>query len=99
MQVVQLDRVMMISGQRIFNRLFCRSVIREQRFKMAEEVTLALVGDLMMGRLVDAALSRHGLRHVWGNFQPLLSGGLGKNQLVAGNLECASMSNLAVSVE
>jgi len=56
---------------------------------MGEELTLALMGDLMMGRLVDAALSRHGLRHVWGNFQPLLSGGLGRNQLVAGNLECA----------
>ena len=59
---------------------------------MSEQLALVLVGDLMMGRVVDAALSKHGLRHVWGNFQPLMSGGLARNQIVAGNLECASAS-------
>lgn len=55
-----------------------------------ERLSLVLVGDLMLGRCVNEALTKNGLRHVWGNFQPLLSGGLGKNQIVAGNLECAS---------
>eukprot|EP00210_Caulerpa_lentillifera_P007058 g6751.t2 len=54
-----------------------------------ERLSLVLVGDLMLGRCVNEALTKNGLRHVWGNFQQLLSGGLGKNQIVAGNLECA----------
>lgn len=57
---------------------------------MGDELTLVLAGDLMFGRVIEEALNKHGLRHVWGNVQPLMSGGLGKNQIVAANLECAS---------
>eukprot|EP00210_Caulerpa_lentillifera_P001553 g1491.t1 len=43
----------------------------------------------MLGRSVNEALTKHGLRHVWGNFQQFLNGAMGENQIVAGNLECA----------
>lgn len=55
-----------------------------------EPLALVLVGDVMLGRSVNEALTKHGLRHVWGNFQQFLNGGMGENQIVAGNLECAS---------
>ncbi|GMH32812.1 hypothetical protein BSKO_00646 [Bryopsis sp. KO-2023] len=52
-------------------------------------VSLVLLGDLMLGREVDYALGKVGVRHVWGNFLPLLSGGQSEHQVVAANLEVA----------
>jgi hypothetical protein len=63
---------------------------------MNRKLALVLVGDVMLGRIVDESLTAlprqlHG--GVWGDVLPLLQGGMaagaGEEQLVAGNLECA----------
>ena len=63
---------------------------------MSGKLALVLVGDVMLGRIVDESLTAlprqlHG--GVWGDVLPLLQGGMaageGEEQLVAGNLECA----------
>ena len=63
---------------------------------MSRRLALVLVGDVMLGRIVDESLTAlprqlHG--GVWGDVLPLLKGGMvagvGEEQLVAGNLECA----------
>ena len=53
-----------------------------------------MLGDVMLGRLVDEALTAvaDGGVSVWGDTLPLLQGGLappGGLQIVTGNLECA----------
>ena len=63
---------------------------------MSGGVALVLLGDVMLGRVVDEALTvlrpaQH-MHRVWGDCLPLLRGGMaatGEQQLVAGNLECA----------
>jgi len=52
-------------------------------------LSLVLLGDLMLGRIVNDALTKHDRQQVWGNFLPLLRGTEGSEQLVGGNLECA----------
>jgi hypothetical protein len=62
---------------------------------MSRRLALVLVGDVMLGRIVDESLTAlprqlHG--GVWGDVLPLLKGGMvagvGEEQLVAGNLVC-----------
>ena len=63
---------------------------------MSRRLALVLVGDVMLGRIVDeslTALPRQLHDGVWGDVLPLLKvgmvAGVGEEQLVAGNLECA----------
>jgi poly-gamma-glutamate synthesis protein (capsule biosynthesis protein) len=51
---------------------------------MIRPVTLALTGDVMLGRKVDEALRHCGPTHPWGNLLPLLS----EADLTVVNLEC-----------
>lgn len=57
---------------------------------MGKEMALILLGDLMLGRNVDKDLSRSGVRQIWGNCLPLLTGGLAEQQVLAANLDCTS---------
>ena len=60
-------------------------------------LALVMLGDVMLGRLVDEGLSALGAQHatVWGDTLPLLQGGMAAegqgeaHQIVTGNLECA----------
>ncbi|PRW20840.1 poly-gamma-glutamate biosynthesis isoform A [Chlorella sorokiniana] len=63
---------------------------------MSRNLALVLLGDCMLGRIVDESLTAlpRQLSGVWGDTLPLLQGGLadaaaGEEQLVAANLECA----------
>ncbi len=51
----------------------------------APPVTLALAGDVMLGRLVDQAIARKGFAYPWGDLLPVLH----RVQLFCINLECA----------
>jgi len=57
-------------------------------------LSIVMLGDVMLGRLVDEGLSAMqdaGL-FLWGDTLPLLQGGMAQNgglQIVTGNLECA----------
>jgi poly-gamma-glutamate synthesis protein (capsule biosynthesis protein) len=51
---------------------------------MNRPVTLALTGDVMLGRAVDETLQRLGPTHPWGDLQPLLN----EVDLTIVNLEC-----------
>lgn len=58
------------------------------------DVALVLLGDVMVGRIVDESLALPGQQEaVWGDFLPLLQGGVCTTPeeacLVTGNLECA----------
>ena len=48
-------------------------------------ITIALTGDVMLGRLVNEALEREGPEHVWGGMLPALR----RADLLLVNLECA----------
>lgn len=52
---------------------------------MARPFTLALAGDVMLGRLVNRAIAEHGFAYPWGNVLPLLR----QADLFGVNLECA----------
>jgi hypothetical protein len=60
---------------------------------MAEGLALVMLGDVMLGRVVDASLALPGQQEaIWGDFLSLLQGGVrgqGEDWLVTGNLECA----------
>ena len=64
---------------------------------MSRSLALVLLGDCMLGRIVDeslTALPRQRAGGIWGSTLPLLQGGLasataGEAQVVAANLECA----------
>jgi len=51
---------------------------------MSRPITLALTGDVMLGRKVDEALARFGPLYPWGDMLPLLKGA----DLTVVNLEC-----------
>jgi len=51
----------------------------------SSSLTLAIAGDVMLGRLVDKALAERGAGHVWGDVLPLLSSA----DAFLINLECA----------
>ncbi|KAL4424873.1 hypothetical protein ABPG77_002096 [Micractinium sp. CCAP 211/92] len=60
----------------------------------SRNLALVMLGDCMLGRVVDESLSAlpAQLERVWGDVLPLLQGGMalpGEGQLVAANLECA----------
>lgn len=52
-------------------------------------VTLALVGDVMLGRMVDAAIAARGFGYPWGDVLPILQ----RADLFLINLECALTSH------
>lgn len=56
----------------------------------AESLTIALAGDVMLGRLVNEALREHGWGYPWGDLMPLLHGA----DAFLINLECALTSRL-----
>ena len=63
---------------------------------MSRNLALVMLGDCMLGRLVDESLTAlpSQLSGMWGDALPLLQGGMvdvpaGEQQLVAANLECA----------
>ncbi|KAI7835566.1 hypothetical protein COHA_010545 [Chlorella ohadii] len=63
---------------------------------MSRNLALVILGDCMLGRIVDESLTAlpRQLSGVWGDTLPLLQGGMadaaaGEEQLVAANLECA----------
>jgi len=61
----------------------CRE-IRYQELPIADQgITLAITGDVMLGRGVDQAVATHGYRYPWGNMLPDLT----KNDLLLVNLE------------
>jgi poly-gamma-glutamate capsule biosynthesis protein CapA/YwtB (metallophosphatase superfamily) len=55
---------------------------------MTEPVTIAVTGDVMLGRLVNRAIQVRGHEYVWGNILPLLKDA----DLTLVNLECALTS-------
>ncbi len=60
---------------------------------MAETIKIALTGDIMLGRLVNDAISLYGYKYPWGNVLPLLQ----KNDFNLINLETTlTKSNQAV---
>src|SRR5215210_4123599 len=48
-------------------------------------LTLALVGDVMLGRVVNRMIAEHGFAHPWGDFLPAVRGA----ECFLINLECA----------
>jgi len=63
---------------------------------MSRNLALVMLGDCMLGRIVDESLTAlpRQLSSIWGDTLPLLQGGMadaaaGEEQLVAANLECA----------
>ena len=52
---------------------------------MAPSVTLALVGDVMLGRVVNRMIAEHGFAHPWGDLLPVVGGA----DCFLINLECA----------
>lgn len=63
---------------------------------MSRNLALVMLGDCMLGRIVDESLTAlpRQLTGMWGDTLPLLQGGMadaaaGEEQLVAANLECA----------
>lgn len=53
-----------------------------------DAITLAFLGDIMLGRLVSKAIARFGFAYPWGNVRSVLR----EADLVCGNLECALTS-------
>lgn len=65
---------------------------------MAEEMALILLGDLMLGRGIDRDLANSGVRQIWGNCRPLLTGGLAEQQIVGASLDCTSKHAVRVLI-
>ncbi|HET9493306.1 MAG TPA: CapA family protein, partial [Chloroflexia bacterium] len=59
-------------------------MVSSQTATATKYLTVALVGDVMLGRLVNGPLVTDGPAYVWGNTLPLLTGA----DLTIGNLEC-----------
>jgi len=52
---------------------------------LAEPITIAITGDVMLGRLVDETIAQRGFAYPWGDMRPALA----EADLLLVNLECA----------
>lgn len=58
---------------------------------MVEPITIAITGDVMLGRLVDETIAQRGFAYPWGDMRPVLA----QADLLLVNLECALTDRLS----